>query len=285
VVHTRKVRLGTNSSDEFIQKLNEKNKKIQELFLEKMKKATLTVSVKGMLGDSTIAVQTTFDPMLVQKFFEETIKKLQDWTSQDITITNNEDLRRIFVKFESREENFIISGHMSIQFHVLLYYKPDNKVIEFQKELSQIIDKTKNTETNLANEGEQYIIEKLKDLGYDDLAHKDLFELLYENDELREKIYRGIDEQSDVNVQDLLKRKKQLFDELDNLLMECYQTSSVLIDDSKLVTGEEGFLFSLDLEYVKNNVKEGMFNTKKFTEKVKEKLLNRLDEIIKILNV
>ena len=67
--------------------------------------------------------------------------------------------------------------------------------------------------------------------------------------------------------------------------MECYQTSAVLIDDSKLVTGEEGFLFSLDLEYVKNNVKEGMFNTKKFSEKVKENLVNRLDEIIKILNM
>jgi len=279
------VRLGTNSSDEFIQKLNEKNKKIQELYFEKMKKATLTVTVKGMLGDSTIAVQSTFDPMLVQTFYEETIKKLQGWATQDITTTNNDDLRRIFVKFESKVENFIMSGHMSIQFHVLLYYKPDNKMIEFQKELSQLIDKTKNTENNLANEGEQHIIEKLKDLGYNDLAHKELFELLYENDELREKIYRDIDEHSDVDVQSLLNRKKQLFDELDNLLMECYQTSSVLIDDSKLVTGEEGFLFSLDLEYVKNNVKEGMFNTKKISEKTKEKLVNRLNEIIKILNV
>ncbi len=279
------MRLGTNSSDEFIQKLNEKNKKIQEIFIEKMKKATRTVTVKGMLGDSTIAVQTTFDPMLVQEFFKKTIQKLQDWASQDMTVTNNEDLRRIFVKFESTEGNYIISGHMSIQFHVLLYYKPDNKVIKFQKELSEIIDKTKNTETNLADEGEQYIIKKLKDLGYDDLAHKDLFELFYENDELRDKIYHDIDGLSDVDVQSLLKRKKQLFDELDNLLMECYQTSAVLIDDSKLVTGEEGFLFSLDLEHVKNNVKEGMFNTKKISEKVKEKLLNRLDEIIKILNI
>jgi len=279
------VRLGTISSDEFIQKLNEKNKKIQELFLEKMKKATRTVTVKGMLGDSTIAVQTTFDPMLVQEFFKKTIEKLQGWASQDMTVTNNEDLRRIFIKFESKEENFIISGHMSIQFHVLLYYKPDNNVIEFQKELSQIIDKTKNTETNLADESEQHIIEKLKDLGYDDLAHKDLFELFYENDELREKIYGDINELSDVDVQSLLKRKKQLFDELDNLLMECYQTSAVLIDDSKLVTGEEGFLFSLDLEYVKNNVKEGMFNPKKFSEKVKVKLVYRLDEIINILNL
>ena len=279
------MRLGTNSSGEFIQILNKKNEKIQELFLKKMKEATRTVTIKGMLGDGTITDQITFDPMLVQEFFKKIVNNLQNWASQDITITNNEDLRRIFVKFETREDNYIISGHMSIQFHVLLYYKPDNKVIEYQKELSQIIDKTKNTETKLADESEQFVIEKLKALGYTDLKHEELFKVFYENDELREKIYREIDELSDVDVQELLKRKKQLFDGLDNLLMECYQTSAVLIDDSKLVTGEEGFLFSFDLEHVKNNVKEGMFDSKKISEQVKNKLLDKLDEIIKIMNM
>ncbi len=279
------MRLGSNSSEEFIQILNKKNEKIQELFLKKMNEATRTVTVKGMLGDGTIRDQTTFDPMLVQEFFKKTINNLQGWASQDITITNNDDLRRIFVKFESKEDNYIISGHASIQFHVLLYYKPDNKVIEYQKELSQIIDKTKNIESKLADDSEQYIIEKLKKLGYTDLEHKDLFKIFYENDELREKIYHEIDELSDVDVKELLSRKKQLFDELDNLLMECYQTSEVLIDDSKLVTGEEGFLFTLDLEHVKNNVKEGMFDSKKISEQVKNKLLSRLDEIINILNL
>ena len=279
------MRLGSSSSVEFIKILNKKNEKIQELFLKKMNDATRTVTVKGMLGDGTIRDQETFDPMLVQEFFKKTVNNLQDWDSQDITTTNNEDLRRIFSKFESKEDNYIISGHMSIQFHVLLYYKPDNKVIEYQKELSQIIDKTKNTETKLADESEHHIIEKLKQLGHKDLEHKDLFEVFYENDELREKIYHEIDDLSDVDVQVLLKRKKQLFDELDNLLMECYQTSAVLIDDSKLVTGEEGFLFSLDLEHVKNNVKEGMFDSKKISEQVKNKLLNRLDEITNILNM
>ncbi len=278
------MRLGSSSSEEFIKILNKKNEKIQELFLKKMNDSTRTVTVKGMLGDGTIRDQETFDPMLVQEFFKKTVNNLQGWESQDITITNNEDLRRVFVKFESKEDNYIISGHMSIQFHVLLYYKPDNKVIEYQKELSQIIDKTKNTETKLADESEQYIIEKLKELGYKDIEHKDLFEVFYENDELREKIYHEIDDLSDVDVQGLLNRKKQLFDELDNLLMECYQTSAVLIDDSKLVTGEEGFLFSLDLEHVKNNVKEGMFDSKKISEHVKNKLLNRLDGITNILN-
>ena len=277
------VRLGTNSSEEFIQNLNKKNEKIQELFLNKMKVATKTVTIKGMLGDSTIADQTTFDPTIVQEFFKKIINNLKDWTHQDITITNNEDLRRIFVKFESKEGNYIISGHMSIQFHVLLYYKPDNKVIEYQKELSEIIDKTKNLETKLADESEQYIIEKLKELGYTDLEHKELFEIFYENDDLREKIYSEIDGRPQVDVKKLLERKKQLFDELDNLLMECYQTSSVMIDDSKLVTGEEGFLFSLDLEHVKNNVKEGIFDTKKISEQVKNNISNKLEEIIKIL--
>lgn len=279
------MRLGTNSSEEFIQKLNKKNEEIQQIFLLKMKEATKTVSVKGMLGDSTITEQLTFDPMLIQEFFKKIANNLQDWTFQDISITNNEDLRRIFIKFESKIENYIISCHMSIQFHVLLYYKPNNKVIEYQKELSEIIEKTKNIETKLADDNEQFIIEKLKDLGYVDLEHKDLFEVFYKNDELREKIYGEIDDRSDGDVQGLLKRKKQLFDELDNLLMECYQTSAVLIDDSKLVTGEEGFLFSIDLEHMKNNSKEGIFDTKKISKQVKNNLENKLDEIINILKI
>lgn len=279
------MRLGIKSSDEFIQLLNNKNESIQKLFLEKMKELTRTVTVKGMLGDSTIAEQNTFDPILVQEYFNKIIKNLPDWVSRDISITNNEDLRRIFVKFELKEGNYLLSCHMSIQFHVLLFYKPDNNVIEYQKELSEIIDKTKNTETKLAEDSDQYILEKLKEIGYKDLEHKDLFQVFYENDDLRDKIYKEIEGKSESNVQDLLKRKKQLFNELDNLLMEIYQTTSVLIDDSKLVTGEEGCLCSFDLEHFKNNVKEGMFDPKKIPVRVKEKLSERLDEFIKIMKV
>ncbi|MGI0064776.1 MAG: hypothetical protein ACREAL_07905 [Nitrosopumilaceae archaeon] len=279
------MRLGIKSSDEFIQLLNNKNESIQKLFLKKMKEITRTVIVKGMLGDSTIAEQNTFDPILVQEYFNKIIKNLPDWVSRDISITNNDDLRRIFVKFELKEGNYLLSCHMSIQFHVLLFYKPDNKVIEYQKELSEIIDKTKNTETKLAEDSDQYILEKLREIGYKDLEHKDLFQVFYENDDLRDKIYKEIEGKSESNVQDLLKRKKQLFNELDNLLMEIYQTTSVLIDDSKLVTGEEGCLCSFDLEHFKNNVKEGMFDPKKIPVRVKEKLSERLDAFIKIMNV
>jgi hypothetical protein len=279
------VRLGTNSSDNFLKLLNEKNGKIQEIFLSNIKNLTKTVSVKGMLGDSTIADQETFDPMLVHEFYKKIIQGLPDWDSQDISISNNEDLRRIFVKFDVKEGNYILSCHMSIQFHVLLFYKPDNKVVEFQKELSDLIEKTKDSETKLADDSERLILEKLKELGHGDLEHKELFQIFYEDDNLREKIYSEIEGRSDVDVQSLLKRKKELFNELDNLLMEIYHISAVLIDDSRLVTGEEGCLCTFDLEHFKNNVKEGMFDPKKIPVGVKEKLSNRLDEIIKIMNV
>jgi len=279
------VRLGTNSSDNFLKLLNEKNENIQESFLKNIKDLTKTVSVKGMLGDSTIAVQETFDPMLVQGYYKKIIDGLPEWSAQDISVSNNEDLRRIFVKFDVIDGNYILSCHMSIQFHVLLFYKPDNKVVEYQKELSDIIEKTKDTESKLADHGDQLILEKLKELGHNDIEHKKLFQIFYENDALREKIYKEIEGKSDVDVQILLKRKKDLFNELDNLLMEIYHTSAVLIDDARLVTGEEGCLCTFDLEHLKNNLKEGMFDPKKIPVRVKEKLSNRLDEIIKIMMI
>ncbi len=44
------VRLGLSSSDEFIQALNEKTRKIQEVFLEKIKNLTKMITIKVMLG-------------------------------------------------------------------------------------------------------------------------------------------------------------------------------------------------------------------------------------------
>jgi hypothetical protein len=279
------VRLGTKSSDQFIQALNKKNEIIQELYLQKMKEITQTRNVKAMLGDSSIIEQKTFDTILVQEFYKKISNSLSNWVFNDVSVTNNEDLRRIFIKFEIKEANYIITCHLSIQFHVLLYYKPDSNVIKYQKELSDIIDKTKNSEIKLADDSEQYIAKKLNEIGYKDLDHKELFQIFYENDELRDKIYKEIEEKTDMNVQVLLKRKKELFTELDNLLLELYQTTPVLIDDSKLVTGEEGVLCTFDIEYIKNNVKEGLFDTKKIPAIVKEKLLNRLNEIIKIMKL
>lgn len=277
------MRLGTKTSNDFLQILNKKNEEIQNLFLHHLKNLTKTVSIKVMMGDSTISEKLTFDPEKIRIFYKNLIKNLQDWSVQDVSITNDEDIRRIFTKFQARDGNYILSGHLSVQFHVLLYYNPKYRVIECQKELSEIIDNTKNKESEIANLEDEFVYNKLKELGYKNLDHQNLFELFFNDDKLREKIHNEIEQKCDVDFQKLYKKKTELFKELDSYLMETYQTTPILIDEQKLVTGEEGCLCTFDLEFIKNKNKEGMFDAKKIPEIVKQKIIGRLDEILELL--
>ncbi len=279
------VRLGTRSPNEFIQSLNMQNESIQKIFVEKMTNLTKMIEVKVMMGDSTVTEQKTFDPKSVSDYFQNISKNLKDWSLQDVSISNNEDIRRIFTKFEIVEGNYLISGHISIQFHVLLYYKPEQRVIDCQKELSKIIDLTKNKEKELSDNSDQLVLNKLKELGYKDFDHQKLFEIFYENDELREKIFAEIENDAGVDFKELSDKKTKLFNELDTFLVETYQIIPVLIDDTRLVAGEEGCLCSFDLEFVKNGNKEGVFDPRKLSEMTKENISKRLEELETIIKL
>ena len=273
------MRLGTRSPNEFIQSLNMQNESIQKIFVDKLTNLTKMIKVKVMMGDSTVTEQKTFDPKSVSDYFQNISKNLKDWSLQDVSISNNEDIRRIFTKFEIVEGNYLISGHISIQFHVLLYYKPEQRVIDCQKELSKIIDLTKNKQKELSDNSDQLVLNKLKELGYKDFDHQKLFEIFYENDELREKIFAEIENDAGVNFKELSDKKTKLFNELDTFLVETYQIVPVLIDDTRLVAGEEGCLCSFDLEFIKNGNKEGVFDPRKLSETTKENISKRLDEL------
>jgi len=277
------VRLSSKTSEDFLEILNKKNNKIQEQFLNHIKSLAKTTSIKVMLGDSTITEQLTFDPNKIKKFFEDFTKKLEDWSVQQVSTSNNEDLRRHFIKFQVQEGNYLLSGHFSIQFHVLLYYKPEYRVIECQKELAKILDATKGKESEMKNLGDEFIINKLKEMGYKDLDHQSLFELFFNDDALQDKIYKEIEQKYDIDFQKVSKKKAMLFNELDDYLIETYQIVPILIDDARLVTGEEGCLCTFDLEFIKNKNKEGVFNTKKIPDIVKQKINVRLAQIIKQL--
>ena len=273
------MRLGSRTPDEFIQLLNKKNEVIQQELLSKILELTKTVNVKVMMGDSTITEQKTFDPKQVMNYLEKLNQKLIDWSLQNVSVTNNEDLRRIFTKFEISEGNYLISGHISLQFHVLLFYKPLQRVIDCQKELAKIVDTTKNKETELSDNSDQFVLNKLKEMGYKDFDHQKLFEVFYENEEFSKKVYAEIEKDSGEEFRKLTEKKKELFKELDSLLIETYQTSSVLIDDTRLVSGEEGCLCTLDIEFIKNNNREGLFDPRKMSNTVKENILKKLDNL------
>ena len=277
------MRLGSRSSNEFIQIINEKNESIQKSYLPRMIDFTKMIDVKVMMGDSTITDQKTFDPKQVSDYFQKINNSLEDWSVQNVSITNNQDVRRIFTKFEIKEGSYLISGHLSLQFHVLLYYKPVQRVIDCQKELAEIVDLTKNEQEQLSDNSDQIVLKKLKDMGYKDFDHQKLFEVFYENDEFREKVFAEIQKDSGVDFQELSENKTKLFSELDSLLLETYQTSPVLIDDPRLVAGEEGCLLSLDLEFIKNSNREGVFDPRKIPDSVKENIMNRLSELDKII--
>ncbi len=240
---------------------------------------TKMIDVKVMMGDSTITDQKTFDPKLVTEYFQRVNDSLKEWSLQDVSATNNQDVRRIFTKFEIKEGSYLISGHLSLQFHVLLYYKPDQRVIDCQKELAEIVDLTKNEQEQLSDSSDQIILNKLKEMGYKDFDHQKLFEVFYENDEFREKVFAEIQKDAGVDFQELSEKKSKLFSELDSLLVETYQTSNVLIDDPRLVAGEEGCLLTLDLEFVKNGNREGVFDPRKMSDSVKENIFKHLSEL------
>ena len=279
------MRLGSRSPDEFIQLLNKKNEEIQQDFLSKIIEKTKIIDTKAMMGDSTITEQKTFDPSQVTNYLENIIQKLEDWSIQNVSITNNEDLRRIFTKFEITEGNYLISGHLSLQFHVLLFYKPIQRVIDCQKELAEILDNTKKQEEDLSNNSDQFVLEKLKEMGYKDFDHQKLFEVFYEDEEFSKKIYDEIEKESSQEFKKLTEKKNELIKELDSLLIETYQTSSVLIDDSKLVSGEEGCLCTIDIEFIKNNNREGLLDPRKMSNTVKDNILKKLEQLQEQINL
>ena len=274
------MRLGSKSKNKFFLNLDIKNQNIQNKFLKKITDATKTVDAKVMLGDSTVKELSTFDPKNIENLFNHIITSLSDWSSQGISYSYNDDIRRIFVKFEVREEEFVISMHVSVQFHVLLYYKPEQKVLLLQKELSEIIDKTTESDSNYSVEGNKIILQKLQELGNDKINEQNLFELFYNDENLSKILSKKIENSQDDEILQLNNRKKELLQQLDDLLLETFQTSQVLIDEQKLVNGEEGCLCNIDIEYLEDNTKHGLFDPGLITDESQQKIGNRINQIL-----
>ena len=275
------MRIGNISNNEFILELNEINGKIQKHFLKRILHETRSVDCDVMLGDSTAKKVETFDIKNVETFLGEFQSQLSEWNSQGVVYSSDEDLRRIFTKSEIKINEYILSLHISLQYHVLLYYKPVQQVINLQKKLSELIDKNGNSESKYEDESDRLIIEKLNELGFKDMPKQELFELFYNDEGLAQKIKKMIDE-SQPEVVDIKSKKNELFKELDNLLIETFHTTSVMIDEQKLVNGEEGCLCNMDLEYVENGAKQGLVDASRIDETTK--LLIK-ENIVKILEL
>ena len=274
------MRLGIKTDDEFFIKLNAKNIQIQNKFLEKIKKLAEKQSVDVMLQDGVVKKQETFDVEKIHQIYNSIVERLGAWTLEGISTTNDEGIRRNFIKLNTNVDDCIISLHLSIQYHVILFYQPKYEVIKKQKELSDFMDETKKQEDELTEKTDHVILEKLMAKGYKNLNTQNLFEILYKDDKIREKIMNETELQTDGDLQKINQHKENLLKALDDLLLETYQMVPILIDDARLVTGEEGCVCNIDIERIENNQKSGLIDSKKISSGTKEKISALVDQVL-----
>jgi len=273
------MRLGIKTDDQFLVKLNEKNEQIQHIFTDKIKKLAAKYLIDVMLQDGSVKKQETFDAQKIEPFFKNIEASLDGWILRGISCTNNKDLRRNFIKLDQTVEGCQISLHLSLQYHMLLFYQPNYEVMKKQKELSDFMDETKKREEDLTNKSDKIILKKLREEGYIDLDPESLFEIFYSNDKIREKIMNEIETETSGNLEEINKHKNKLLKNLDDLLLEIYQIEPILIDETRLVSGEEGCVCNLDIEEIKNNQKTGSFDSNNITNDIKEKIQTAVNQV------
>ena len=277
------MRLGSKTDDEFLIKLNKKNSQIQSIFHEKIKEIAKKHLVDVMMQDGVVKKQETFDVEKIHQVYNGFANRLQDWTLDGISSTNNEGIRRNFIKLNTNADNCKISLHFSIQYHVVLFYQPNYEVMKKQKELSDFMDMTKKQEGELTEKSDHVILEKLRAEGYKDLDTQNLFEIFYNDDKIREKIMNEIELQTDGDLQKISQRKENLLKELDDLLLETYQMEPILIDEARLVTGEEGCVCNIDIEMIENGQKGGLFDSNQVSSSTKEKISILIDQVLEAI--
>ena len=277
------MRLGSKTDDEFLIKLNKKNSQIQSIFHEKIKEIAKKHLVDVMMQDGVVKKQETFDVEKIHQVYNGFANRLQDWTLDGISSTNDEGIRRNFIKLNTNADNCKISLHFSIQYHVILFYQPNYEVMKKQKELSDFMDETKKHEGELTKKSDHLILEKLRAEGYKDLDPQNLFEIFYSDDKIREKIMSEIEIQTDGDLQKISQRKESLLKELDDLLLETYQMEPILIDEARLVTGEEGCVCNIDIERIENDQKTGLFDSEQVSSSPKKKISTLIDEVLEAI--
>ena len=89
--------------------------------------------------------------------------------------------------------------------------------------------------------------------------------------------------QTDGDLQKISQRKESLLKELDDLLLETYLMEPILIDEARLVTGEEGCVCNIDIERIENNQKAGLFDSEQVSDSTKSKISTLIDEVLEAI--
>ncbi|HYX55623.1 MAG TPA: hypothetical protein VE818_05660 [Nitrososphaeraceae archaeon] len=281
------MRLPLKGDDYFIREVNAAFESIREAYLNALKPQVVMKKVNVMLGDGSVVQSDTFEKHKVILFYQQMIKSLKGWVTTGVSNSNTDDLHRLYCSIAQEVGKYNIHGYFGIQFHALPYYKVEKRVIEIQKELSQLAGNATNTLHSIADKGNEIIRKELEKIGYTEIGFEELLSKLFEDQKLTEDlgVKASMVEQEFPEFEDMHERKKKLFAELNDLLVELYQTSSVLIDYNKLMQGEEGIVTYFEIETIRNKrTKERDFyiNTKRVSKESTEQILGKFNHVVEV---
>lgn len=210
--------------------------------------------VNVMLADGTVTQSSTFDIGNVLKYFESLVRSLTGWQISGISQSKVEDLNRIYCEFRKTAGKYDVRGYFGIQFHALPYYKVNKKVLEIQKNLRQLEDKGIQYYSQISQQANKMIEEELSFRGLGKMSDDEIFKNLLENQGLYGDLVKKAESVENEFPQffDMDRQKKLLVQELENLVIELYQVSPVLIDYNKLMQGEAGVVMYMDVGTIKN---------------------------------
>jgi hypothetical protein len=248
------VRAPLKGDNYFCTQVNAVAQKAEHAYLEAIGPVIEMRKTSAMLGDGTVTQVNTFDPQNVQVFYQRLANSLKGWAFSGILKSATEDLHRLYCQFAKEAGKYHISCYFGVQFHVLPYYMVDKRVIGIQKELAKIADDATSVFKNMTGAADKALAAELEKRGYASLEFQELFTKMFDD----EKLVEELDEKASAvesqfpEFEEMGRRKTRLFAELNDLLIELYQTSPVLIDYNRLMQGEEGVTSYFDIEVVKN---------------------------------
>jgi hypothetical protein len=242
---------------EFISFINNVNQDLKDSFEKSIKKNLETSKIKVMLADFSVIETNTFDPNRVLNYFfnkEKEAALLKTWKVVPVQSTKTDDLHRIFFQLSTEIENYYFYVYMGIQFRSLLYYKLDKEIITLNKRIRELEEKNINIKNEVSIEGDQIIKQELEKLGYKDIGNTELFEELFTKQDLSKDLSEKASKiESDFpELEQNSKLIETLKKDLENFTIELYQINQASIDSNKLMIGEEGIAFNMDLELIKN---------------------------------
>jgi hypothetical protein len=267
-----------------VQEINSIFNRVGEGYLHSISPKISMQEVNVMLADGTVTQSSTFDIGNVSKYFESLARSLNGWQISGISQSKVEDLNRIYCEFRKTAGKYDVRGYFGIQFHALPYYQVNKKVLEIQKNLRQLEDKEIQYYSQISQQANKTIEEELSLRGLGKMSDDELFKNLLENQGLYGDLVKKAESVENEFPQyfDLDRQKKLLVQELENLVIELYQVSPILIDYNKLMQGEAGVVMYMDIGTIKNEKSgeiDSFVNTKMLSSNHSAPIISSLKEV------